>query len=131
MTVKIVAIVPAIALALSAATALAQPRTRPFAQFDQTSLSSHSTPLRPYDQASAMAANAAYVGDGSDPSYLRQQQELTQEPGYSISTGAVQVGDASAALGDGSDPSYHLDQTRLPREPGYSVGTGAARVSGT
>ena len=30
---------------------------------------------------------AAHVGDGSDPNYLKTQQELTTEPGYSIGTG--------------------------------------------
>jgi len=127
MTSRIFAIVPAMALALSAATALAQPVAQPFAQFDHTSLMQHGTLLRPYDQA----ANAAYVSDGSDPSYLRTQQQLVNEPGYSIGTGAVQVASTAAGVGDGSDQSYRRDQSQLRQEPGYSVGTGSAQVSGS
>jgi hypothetical protein len=89
MTVRIFAIVPAMVLALSAAIALAQPAAYPFAQFDQASPMVHSPSLRPYDQVSAKTANAAYVDDGSDPSYL--QQQLMQEPGYSIGTGPARV----------------------------------------
>jgi len=32
---------------------------------------------------------AAYVGDGSDPHYLEDQQRLLLEPGYSIGTGSA------------------------------------------
>lgn len=91
MSVRIFTIVPAIVLALGAATALAQPTEHPFAQFDQASPVDHSPSLRPCDQVSAKAANAAYVGDGSSPSYLRDQQQLMQEPGYSIGTGVARV----------------------------------------
>lgn len=129
MTVRIFAIVPAVVLALGAATALAQPTAQPFAQFDQASLLGRNTPLRPYDQASAQATLGAYIGDGADPSYLREQQELLTEPGYSVGTGAAQIGKAAAELGDGSNQSYRQNQEKLPLEPGYSVGTGAARVN--
>ncbi len=108
MTIRTFAIVPAMVLTLGAATALAQPAARPFAQFDQ---------------AVAGASNAAYIGDGSNPSYLRNQQLLTQEPGYSI-------GASAAWIGDGSNPSFLRNQQLLMQQPGYSIGTGAAQVSG-
>ncbi len=76
MTLTKFAIVPAMVLILGAATALAQPATHPFVQFNQ---------------AVAGAANAAYIGGGSNPNYLRNQHLLTQEPGYFIGTGAAQV----------------------------------------
>ncbi len=41
--------------------------------------------LNVIDRANAMFTNAAYVGDGFDPSYLRDQQKLVNEPGYSVS----------------------------------------------
>jgi hypothetical protein len=152
MTARIFAIVPAMVLALSATTALAQPAARPFAQFDRASLITHDTALRPVDGAAAMVSYAAYLGegwdashwrdqqeqtgvpeystsngaayvtDGSDPSYLRDQQELMSGPGYSIGNGAAYVS-------DGSDPSYLRVQQALMNEPGYSIGTGAARIS--
>lgn len=37
-----------------------------------------------HDRAHAVFTNAAHLGDGSDPSYLRDQQQLTTEPGYSV-----------------------------------------------
>lgn len=40
-----------------------------------------------YDRTSAVAMNAAYVSDGSDPSYLRDQQRLREEFGYSNGNG--------------------------------------------
>jgi hypothetical protein len=129
MTARIFAMVPAVVLALGAATALAQPAAHPFAQFDRAKMLDRSAPLRPYDQASAAAMQGPYIGDGSDPSYLRMQQELLTEPGYSVGTGAAQISKAAAKLGDGSNGSYRRDQGELPLEPGYSVGTGAARVS--
>ena len=91
MTAKICALVPAMVLAFGAATALAQPAASPFAQLDQPNLIVHSVQLRPYDQRSAVAANAAYISDGSDPSYLQDQAKLLTEPGYSIGTGAARV----------------------------------------
>jgi hypothetical protein len=123
MTTRIFAIVPAMVLALSTAAALAQPAAQPFAQFDPASLIDHGTALGPRYDAGTMVSNVAYVSDGSDPSYLRVQQELMNEPGYSIGTGA-------AHLGDGSDPSYLRNQQAVLREPGYSVGTRAALVGG-
>jgi hypothetical protein len=130
MTARIFAIVPAMVLALGAAAALAQPAAHRFAQFDQASFMDHSTPFPPYDQAIAMVANAAYIGDGSDPCYLQDQQELMDEPGYSIGTGAAQVCNAPTTVGHRSDPSSRLSQKALPRGPGYSAGTAAALVSG-
>lgn len=120
MTARIFAFLPAIVLALGSATALAQPA---IVQFHQASLIDHGTPVRPYGLVGAKVTNAAYVSDGSDPSYLRVQKELLTEPGYSIGTGA-------AELGDGSNPSYLWDQQQVLRQPGYSVGTGASWVSG-
>jgi len=91
MTAKMFAIVPAMVLALGAATAQAQPATNPHVQLNQASVIDHATPLRPFDQAGAKATDAAYVSDGSDPSYLWVQKELLNEPGYSIGTGAAEL----------------------------------------
>jgi len=130
MNAKIYALVPAMMLALGATAALAQTSPRPFAQFDQASLMDHGAGFRPYDQGGAAARDAAYLGGGSDPSYLSDQTRLTTGPGYNIGTGAAQAGNAAASIGDGSDPSYLANQHRLDLEPGYSVGTGAARTGG-
>jgi hypothetical protein len=115
MTVRLFAIVPAMVLALGAATALAQPSA---------------DPLMHLDQASATVVNAAYIGDGTGPCYQQNHQELLNEPGYSVGTGAAQVCGAPATVGQRSDPSSRLSKKAPPREPGYSVGTGAALVSG-
>jgi hypothetical protein len=123
MTTRILAIAPVMVLALGVTAALAQAASQPIAQFDEASFIYHSTALRPRADAGTMVSNVAYVSDGSDPSSLRVQHELMNEPGYSIGTG-------TADLGDGSNPSYLRDQQELLREPGYSVGSGAARVSG-
>jgi hypothetical protein len=85
MTASMFTIVSALVPALGVTTALARPAAHAFAQFDQAGITYQSTLLWPYDRASAMAANAAYVGDGSDASYLRFQQQVTKEPGYSFS----------------------------------------------
>jgi len=84
MTARIIAVVTAMGLALGDATVLAQPA---LAQFDHASVMDHSKPLQPYDQAAAVVANSAYVGDGSNPNYLRDQQQLVKEFGYSSSNG--------------------------------------------
>lgn len=84
MTVRIFAMVPATILALGGATALAQPTAQPLAPFGGANLIDHGTWLRPYDQACAFVANAAFVSDGWTPSYPRNQQEVLREPGYSI-----------------------------------------------
>jgi hypothetical protein len=76
MTAKIVAVVPVMVLALGAATAVAQPTTHRFARFDQ---------------GSPMVTSAAFVSDGAGPSYLRNQQQLRSEPGYSVGTGDARV----------------------------------------
>ena len=82
MTLRIFPIVSVLVPALgTAATAMAQP-AHAFAQFDQAGIIYQSTPLWPYDQANAMAANAAYVGDGSDPSYMRDQLNVLHDPVY-------------------------------------------------
>jgi hypothetical protein len=91
MNAMIFAIVPAMAFALDAAPAREQAAPYPVALFDSASRMDRSPLLRPYDPASAMAANTAYLGDGSDPSYLRDQEQLRNEPGYSIGTGAARV----------------------------------------
>lgn len=87
MIVKMYAIVPVMVVALGAGSALAQPVAYRFAQLDKANLMDQATPLRPYNQASAMAASAARVGDGSDPSYRQDQRRVRHEPGYSIGTG--------------------------------------------
>jgi hypothetical protein len=130
MTLRIFAMVPATILALGAATALAQPTAHPLAQFGRANLIDHSTWLWSDDQAGAIAADAAFVSDGCTPSYLRSQQEILREPGYSIGTGAAALCNDPATVGDGSDRSYLRSQQEVLREPGYSIGTGAARVSG-
>lgn len=149
MKTKLYAMVPAMVVAFGAATALAQPRMVPVAQYDQTSVTPHSAQFRPYDQSGAMA----YVGSGGDRGYSGQQNQLLSGPGYSIGTGAAQVGDGAtpgyqaeqrelqrapgfrfgegdAMVTDGSSPSYLRSQQQLRNEPGYSIGTGAARVPG-
>jgi hypothetical protein len=85
MTASMFTFVSALVPALGVATALAQPTAHAFAQFDQAGVIYQRTLLWPYDRATAVAANATYLGDGSDPSYLRFQQQVTKEPGYSVS----------------------------------------------
>jgi hypothetical protein len=130
MIVRIFAMVPATILALGTATAVAQPAANPFGQFGRANLIDQSTWLRPFDEAGPIVANAAFVSDGRSPSYLPDQQAVLREPGYSIGTGAAELGHAPATIGDGSDPSYLREQQAVVREPGYSIGTGAAPVSG-
>ena len=84
MTARIIAVVTAMGLAPGDATVLARPA---LARFDHVGLMDHSRPLRPYDQANAVMANAAHVGDGSDPSYLRDKRQLVEEFGYGSSNG--------------------------------------------
>lgn len=127
MTARIFVVVPAMVLALGAATALAQPAAKPFVQFQQASLIDHATPLQ---QLGAKVTSVAFVSDGSDPSYLRVQKELLNEPGYSIGTGAAALCQAQATVGEGSNSSCLWNQQAGLREPGYSVGTGAALAGG-
>ncbi len=110
MTARMFAIVPTMVLALGAATALAQPATNPVVQWHEASLIDHGMPLQPLEQVGAMVTNAAYVSDGSDPSYLQVQKELLNEPGYSIGTGAAPLRHAPVTAGDGSDSSYLWNQ---------------------
>ena len=84
MTARIIAVFTAMGLALGDATVLAQPA---LAQFDHASVMDHSKPLRPYDQANAVMVNAAYVGNGSNPNDLREQQQLLEKFGYRSSNG--------------------------------------------
>ncbi len=84
MAIRIFSIVSALVPALGGTTALAQPTAHAFAQFDQAGIVYQSTLLWPYDEASAMAVNAACVSDGFDPSYLRDKEPQLNEPGYNV-----------------------------------------------
>ena len=130
MTARIFALVPAMVLTLGTATALAHPTERLYAQCGQASLMYHNALHGAYGQSGTMAENAAFVSDGSTPGYLQEQREVRHEPGYSVGTGAAEVGVASAYIGDGSDPNYVQDKQWLEQEYGYSSGNGAARVGG-
>ena len=66
-------------------------------------------------------ASAAQIGDGSTPGYLQQQEQLRNEPGYNLGTGA-------AHIGDGSDPNYQATQRALRNMPGFQFGEGDVRV---
>lgn len=89
MTARIFPLVPVMVLTLATATALARSTVRPFAQFNQAGLMRYNT--LPYVAGDLVAVNAAFVGDGSTPGYLKEQQQLTHEPGYSVGTGAAKV----------------------------------------
>ena len=119
MTARMFAIVPAMVLALGAATARAQPASNPDLQFNQASVIDHSTPLRQSDLVGAKVTNAAYVSDWSDPSYQQVEKELMNEPGYSIGTGAAKLRHSTATIGDGSDSSYLQDPQKVLHEPLY------------
>ena len=71
----------------------------------------------------ATAGETAGTGirDGASPGYLQQQQEIMNEPGYSVGTGAAYVG-------DGSDPNYEATNHALMTTPGYQFGEGNAQV---
>jgi hypothetical protein len=64
-------------------------------------------------------SSSAGVYDGCNPNYLKGQQELPREPGYSIGTGCAHVSNEV-------DPKT---QKKLTTEPGYSIGTGSAQTS--
>jgi hypothetical protein len=87
MTLRFFAIVSALVPALGGATPLAHPAAHAFAQSDQAGVIYHSTLYWPYVKTSALTANAAYVGDGSDPSYVRDQPNVFHEPVYDFSGG--------------------------------------------
>jgi len=70
---------------------------------------------------SAGVASAARIGDGATPGYLQEQEELRNEPGYNLGTGA-------ARIGDGSDPDYEATQRALRTMPGFRFGEGAAHI---
>lgn len=71
--------------------------------------------------ASAAEVGGAGIMDGGTPGYLEQQQQLRNEPGYSVGTGA-------AHIGDGSDPDYTSTNRALRSTPGYQYGAAVARV---
>ncbi len=64
-------------------------------------------------------SSSAGVYDGCNPNYLKSQQELPREPGYSVGTGCAHISNSV-------DPKT---QRELTTEPGYSIGTGSARTS--
>jgi hypothetical protein len=66
---------------------------------------------------SAKVTSAVFVSDGYDPSYLRVQKALLNEPGYSIGTGVAELCDAPATLGDGSDSSYLWNHSKCCASP--------------
>ncbi len=72
--------------------------------------------------ASAAEIAGPAIRDGSSPGYLQQEQQLLNEPGYSIGTGAAYVG-------DGSDPNYEATQHALRNMPGFQFGEGSAQIS--
>ena len=83
MTAKIYAS----ALAMVVATILThQVAAPPIAQFDRAPAHDN-VGLRPYDQSNAVAFGAAFLGGGSDPTYLGDQQKLLRGPGYSVGSG--------------------------------------------
>jgi uncharacterized membrane protein len=84
MTLRIGFIVSALVPALGAATAMALPAPQAFAQFGQAGITYQSSLLGPYDQAGAMVASAAYVGNGSDASH----PDVLHEPVYEFNGGA-------------------------------------------
>lgn len=43
-----------------------------------------------------VGGGAANIGDGSDPNFLKNQQQLQSEPGYSIGTGSAAKSAAAA-----------------------------------
>jgi len=83
MTLRIFPIVSVLVPAMGTATAMPQPAAHAFAQFDQGGLVYQGTPLWPYDQVSAMAAHAAYGGNGSAASHP-DQPDLLYEPVYEV-----------------------------------------------
>jgi hypothetical protein len=73
--------------------------------------------------ASATEIGGAQIRDGASPGYLQQQQQqLLNEPGYSVGTEAAYVG-------DGSDPIYEATQRALRNMPGFQFGEDDARIS--
>jgi hypothetical protein len=75
------------ALAMVVATMLThQVAAPPIAQYDRAPAPGN-VGLRPYDQSSAMAIGATFLGGGSDPTYLGDQQQLLRGPGYRVLSG--------------------------------------------
>lgn len=72
--------------------------------------------------ASAAEIAGAQIRDGSSPGYLQQQQQLLNEPGYSIGGGAAYVG-------DGSDSNYEATQRALRNMPGFKFGEASAQFA--
>jgi len=113
------AIVPAMVLALGAATAQAQPAANLHLQVNQARVIDHATSLRPFDQSGAKVTDAAYVSDWSDASYQQVQKELMNAPGYSIGSGAAELRHSKATIGDGSESSHLQDPQNVLHEPVY------------
>ncbi|HTW73094.1 MAG TPA: hypothetical protein VME47_24670 [Acetobacteraceae bacterium] len=78
---KPLSIATAVAVALTFGATVASAQTGPNGGNGQNPMAS----LYP----TAIGSAAAHIGDGADPNYLKTQQELTTEPGYSVGTGAV------------------------------------------
>jgi hypothetical protein len=88
MKLRTLAGVVAIAFALSAGVASAEPTCA----IDGVKPSSQSNPQQLMQMPGYnVGTGAACVTDGSSPSYQRDQQKLMREPGYSIGTGSAQV----------------------------------------
>ncbi len=71
------------------------------------------------DAQNPRGSSSAGVYDGCNPNYVKGQQELPREPGYSIGTGCAHISNEV-------DPKT---QKELTTEPGYSVGTGSAQTN--
>jgi hypothetical protein len=72
--------------------------------------------------ATAGEIGGAGIRDGASPGYLQQQQQLLNEPGYSVGSGAAYVG-------DGSDPNYEATQRALRTMPGFKFGEASAQIA--
>jgi len=78
---KPLSIAAALGVALTFSAAMA------FAQTGPNAGAGHGPVTVPYPNNAGGAA--ARISDGSDPDYLKTQQELLTEPGYSLGTGTV------------------------------------------
>lgn len=87
MKFNIVTGAAAIALALTTAAAFAQKASQPSIG-DGSNWTSAPGPY--YG-----GTGAASIGDDSGPTYLKDQQQLLKEPGYSLGGGAARIGDGS------------------------------------
>lgn len=108
--------VAAPAMALASAAAFAGSDVSASWQFNGQSAAS-----RVYRQGMVLAQAGATIGDGSSPGYLKEQQQLLNEPGYGGGNGA-------AHIGGGSNPGYLKQQKQIVDEPGYNIGASTAHV---